>query len=352
MQPRTILFVGILSLALGLVRPVLADALQQALRERYDSSQLVPSGRTTLASLKSVRVHETLTENLKQGGVTAGFAKTLVELRLRRNGVPVQDGPAATEREGFECPHLSIVVSGVQHESGISAVEVELILWQPVDLLAAENPTFVLTRAWEDSLIGLASTFVVRDTCREAIEQLADRFSNDWLAAHNEKGASPPPTPAAEQSLPPDAVGLYAAGSRVWLAAFKQYGLGLVLSGQLAECGQAELSAAVEPNSQEVLTFMKSELSTMPNRPSGYICMKAEDMATLVGLASLHAFQQSYGGGIRTCKEYLPADYAERLVKRANVFLQKKQESRTQPAVEAPARGDPNETGRPSTPKP
>jgi hypothetical protein len=330
MKRWAILFLGAVSLAPNVVYRAEADELQQVLRERYKPLQMMRSMRPTLAPLTSIRVEELMSPDFSRYGIQEGFAKPLVELRLRRNGVPVHDEVPLSAPEPLQFGNLVISIEGFTgEEPGVTALDIHLVVWQPVNLLASEAPTFLLSPTWDESILVLAGEMRVQDGCRNALEQLADRFSNDWLAAHSDQSQK------AQQDSPaktPPGIELVKVGFQLYQKARMKPSVERMFSATLLGLGEKELGSAIEPNSSEVLRFMAVELSQMSGRPTGYVCVRAEDVMRGIGGFALITFWEGYAAGVGVHKKFLPADYTESVTKRAKELLRQKQESRTKPA--------------------
>lgn len=140
--------------------------------------------RRTLSGVPSVHVLvEELSDCLKQAGLSTATLQTDTELRLRAAGIRV-----ATEEESFSLPgspYLYVVVTGLQDSTitgrsfGYSAaVEVQFI--QEVRLERAKSIR-VTAPTWSLSEIVVGPT---PEIIRKTVRDLADRFSNAYLAVN------------------------------------------------------------------------------------------------------------------------------------------------------------------------
>jgi len=175
--------------------------LQLALRAKWVSgnARIIELGRDPLVFLSGIdRVRVIILPRLKEYGLREEAVKTSIELRLRRNGIKVYDTPDDPNGlKAFMISHpdsvfgmagLSLTIDSISlSKADVVAADVVLSQSQIVNLLSAEKPAFMTAMTWHaaDQVIGSREN-VIRG-CRESIDELVDKYCNDWLAAHTDK---------------------------------------------------------------------------------------------------------------------------------------------------------------------
>jgi len=172
--------------------------LQSALRFKLFSAGCSLPGRETLVSLTGIDRVRAILPGLKEYGLTEEVVKTSIELKLRRNGIKLYDAPDDPNgiRE-FMLSHpdsvfcmagLSLTIEKISlSKRDVVAASVDLSQSQTVALLSAERPTFVIVNTWHASQLLIGSGDNLTRGCREAIDELVDKYCNDWLATHTDK---------------------------------------------------------------------------------------------------------------------------------------------------------------------
>jgi hypothetical protein len=142
------------------------------------------NAREVMRGLGPIRVIvEELKQWISESAITEDMVRTTVELRLRRNGVPVVDDDSASI--------LDVQMTGVREErSSMSAIYVSLSLVEWV-VLDRDRLRTVAAQTWEHGGLDLS---VGKDPdTRNLLEKLVDEFSNHYLAAN--AGSETRPTP-------------------------------------------------------------------------------------------------------------------------------------------------------------
>ena len=131
--------------------------------------------RDSLAGIGSVRVIiQPLSENGKAIGLREDGLKALVELQLRRNGVPVTELPDSS--------FLYVNVLVLDRDTPIVST-ISVALRQRVIRLANRRSQFATT--WEAAITARRSSADrTRDFIRDTISEEVDVFSNDYLAVN------------------------------------------------------------------------------------------------------------------------------------------------------------------------
>jgi hypothetical protein len=175
-------------------------ALQLALRAKFGgNARLIVPGRESLVFLSAIdRVRVNISPRLEEYGLTEETVKTSIELRLRRNGIKLYDEPDDPNGlKAFMISHpdshffmagLSLTIDSISlSKADVVAANVEMWQSQIVNLLSAERPTFMTAMTWHEGQQVIGSRENVIRGCRESIDELVDKYCNDWLAAHTDK---------------------------------------------------------------------------------------------------------------------------------------------------------------------
>jgi hypothetical protein len=137
----------------------------------------IPRQRNALTGIRGVKVLILTTDSeLKVADLTRDVLNTDVELRLRKDGVPVLEG--AEWPKGYQKAVIVVRLVTAKHDDEI-AITVIVQLWRVVE----SDPTMYIS-TWENIGVGLMSVSVVRANIRERIGDHIDRFANDYLAAN------------------------------------------------------------------------------------------------------------------------------------------------------------------------
>lgn len=182
-----------------------------ALRYRWAEVQkhevLVP-GRESLRSLSAIKgVWVSVSPDVADCGLSPQAVKTLVELQLRRNGVEFHDMPAdpnefsrwiksnteqykkwiqAHPGEMFNMDSLSVSIESISFaQTDIVAASVTVWQSQLVNLLSASTPTTMIATTWDQSQHVLGQRSDMASGCRDAINEMLEKYCNDWLATHS-----------------------------------------------------------------------------------------------------------------------------------------------------------------------
>jgi hypothetical protein len=145
-----------------------ADDLHQTMERR------TLTGRPVVA----VEVVNLDAPELASAGVTVNQIKTDVELRLRKNGVPVGDHVVGG-------PFLEVDVTAVvprDEQVQVSAVSIRLSYLQPVTIVRTTEETLATT--WQTggtALLGRRKLSAIRNYLSDYVDQ----FANDYLAANS-----------------------------------------------------------------------------------------------------------------------------------------------------------------------
>lgn len=174
--------------------------LQLALRAKScDNSRIIELGREPLAFLHAIdRVRVIISPRLKEYGLTEEAVKTSIELRLRRNDIKLYDEPDDPNGlKAFMISHpdslffmagLYLTIDSISlSKADVVAANVVLSQSQRLNLLSAERPTFMTADTWRAAEQVIGSRENVIRGCRESIDELVDKYCNDWLAAHTDK---------------------------------------------------------------------------------------------------------------------------------------------------------------------
>ncbi len=132
------------------------------------------SERETLRGLGPIRVVvEELCSDAERDGLTQRMLQTAVELRLRQNGIPLEEDVAL--------PYLYVNVSALEDDE-LYAFAVLVVLKQRASL---SNGLTVYAATWNTGRIGIG--MVGRDNLRnvrESVLEKVNEFSNDYLAVN------------------------------------------------------------------------------------------------------------------------------------------------------------------------
>jgi hypothetical protein len=174
--------------------------LQLALRAKFcGNARIMELGREPLVFLNAInRVRVIISPRLKEYGLTEEAVKTSIELRLRRNGIKLYDEPDDPNGwKAFMISHpdsvffmagLSLTIDSISlSKADVVSANVTLSQSQMMNLLSAERPTFITTYTWQEGQQVIGSRENVIRGCRESIDELVDKYCNDWLAAHTDK---------------------------------------------------------------------------------------------------------------------------------------------------------------------
>lgn len=127
-------------------------------------------------TLRGIGPIDVLVENMdledEQDGLTKQMLQTAVELRLRQNGIPIDENAS---------PYLNVNVNAMKHDTGLYALCIQVSLKQPVRLVTG----LVTTRAttWDVGTVGIGGANNLRQA-RDAVLDYIDQFSNDYLAVN------------------------------------------------------------------------------------------------------------------------------------------------------------------------
>ncbi len=132
--------------------------------------------RDNLTGIGSIIVVvETIGSDAERDGLRRTMVQTAVELRLRRNGIPVADAAPSA---------LFVAVNTLRHSELDGAyafcVKVRLVTAVQVE---ATGRTVVGATIWSVNAVGLVGTSNAR-TLRDSVLELVDQFSNDYLAVN------------------------------------------------------------------------------------------------------------------------------------------------------------------------
>jgi hypothetical protein len=141
---------------------------------------------------------------LQSDGVQSEQIMTDIQLRLRQAGVRVVDQEIG--------PHLYVSIDAVKSGNGIYAYEVIARFTTLVvrasdfsELLSVSAPvppelppisraavwrlrnSAVIATVWDQSIVGIAGAVRIRETIRDSVRDVVDRFLNDWLAVNPRK---------------------------------------------------------------------------------------------------------------------------------------------------------------------
>jgi hypothetical protein len=132
--------------------------------------------RKTLRGVGPFRVLvEGFHEHATQNGLSQDAIKAAVELRLRKNGIRLDD----TKLQPYLYVNINVVASPDK-----AAYNASLSFKQSVTIVATGERCVAET--WGCASCGFCSPSAVRGKALDAINELVDEFSNDYLAA-NEK---------------------------------------------------------------------------------------------------------------------------------------------------------------------
>ncbi len=131
--------------------------------------------RDNLTGIGPIRVViEDLRPDIEVEGLTRTMLQTAVELRLRRNGVPLADSVSL---------FLYVRVNaGRRQGSGMFAYSTDVQLNTPVEIIATGRTANTAT-IWSHSEVGTVGADKVRQI-RDSLLDYVDRFSNDYLAVN------------------------------------------------------------------------------------------------------------------------------------------------------------------------
>ncbi len=186
------------------LRAIDGRVLQLALRTKCGDEEHVQAERETLVFLAGIdKVFVSIADPLEEYGLTEDVVKTTIELRLRRNGVKLYDAPAdPNEYREFMLKHpasmfrmfgLSLCIDTISLDEGnVTAAHLTLSQSQFVNLLSAYEPTFIMATTWRAGSQVIGGPESVARRCRETIDDLVDKYCNDWLAAHGDKETHKP----------------------------------------------------------------------------------------------------------------------------------------------------------------
>jgi hypothetical protein len=137
--------------------------------------------RESLAGLRTVGVMiEELAPEAEQGGLTSNLLQTDVEVRLRKAGLRVAEGPERLQAPAFVYVNVN---TAKWPRPKVYAVSVSVQLMEPVSLV--RNPARRrLAATWDNGAVGLAHASDFAATVRAKVGDLVDRFLNDYLAAN------------------------------------------------------------------------------------------------------------------------------------------------------------------------
>jgi len=130
----------------------------------------------SLHGLKSVEVLvEDLNEDARRVGLDDDRLKTIVELQLRKAGIPVEDSASAVL-------YLNVNIAAIFEVDAFSYA-VNLQLNQGARLIR-NTEIFVFAPTWHDALFGIAINKSPIQNVKECCRELADEFINDYLEAN------------------------------------------------------------------------------------------------------------------------------------------------------------------------
>lgn len=174
--------------------------LQLALRAKLaGNARIIELAREPLVFLRGIDgVRVIISPQLKEYGLTEEAVKTSIDLRLRRNGIKLYDTPDdPNSRKAFMISHpdsvffmagLLLTIDSISlSKTNIVAASVDLSQSQIMNLLSAENPTFVVPQTWHAGEQVIGSRENIARGCRESTDDLVDKYCNDWLATHTDQ---------------------------------------------------------------------------------------------------------------------------------------------------------------------
>lgn len=137
------------------------------------------SEEEALKGLGPIRVVvETVHPDAERDGLKQIQLKTDVELRLRREGVPVIS--ESDPRPGL--PYLYVRVSTIKSDNGLYAYSIDVSLRRIV-VLNCVTRKIMIAQTWEEGNIGLIGALNLKNV-RQTVGDYVDRFINAYLAAN------------------------------------------------------------------------------------------------------------------------------------------------------------------------
>lgn len=135
--------------------------------------------RKPLVGLKSFRVIiEDLDRDAISDGLTLQQLRTDAELRLRKAGITVKD-------EGGDAPYLYINLNAMKGEDGLYAYSIVVQVNRLV-MVKCPPEDFFYAVVWDKNAVGTVGALKIRQV-RDHINDVVDRFINDYLAANPKK---------------------------------------------------------------------------------------------------------------------------------------------------------------------
>jgi hypothetical protein len=147
--------------------------------------------RATLRGVASVGVAiAKVPDDVQTGGLTQQRSQTVIELQLRKAGVPIVDVDPTRRGLGI----VYVTVDSYELRDGVLAVAMEMQFLQQVRLVR-DNSTTVLATTWRGPMyLGIVSKRST-ESLTDKLAAMADEFANDFLAENSpEKRSSNPST--------------------------------------------------------------------------------------------------------------------------------------------------------------
>jgi hypothetical protein len=134
----------------------------------------------SLTGAEAIQLPVWVGENVAKAGLTAAAVKTAVELKLRRNGVPIREEDASTPIPVNQRMGLFVMIYANKVSGSMYAYTVQFNLMQRVKL--ERDPAIeVSASTWSwIAASGMGDKAEIRDT----IDEGAEKFANDWLKVH------------------------------------------------------------------------------------------------------------------------------------------------------------------------
>lgn len=168
--------------------------------------------KDTLAGIRIIKVLvEGLDTETEAGGLRKNQIQTDAELRLRRAGIKVEDKPLL--------PYLYINLNTLKHKSlPMFSYSIQVDFNQEV-ILERDKSISAYASTWHKGSIGTVGELNLQQI-RGAINDVVDKFINDYLAANSSsvvRDVPPPPPPPSSktsQDNTPNFVARYVGGNR------------------------------------------------------------------------------------------------------------------------------------------
>ena len=173
------------SAAMASPKPVHAQALmpgtpKMPVPEIINAASPSVSLNKPLTGLKGVWVCvEDISSDAKKDGLDASQIKVEIELRLRRSGITVYDDPLSVENDSVAT--LDANISTLKTDYGLYGYTLSLNLTEAARLVRT-TPCYANATTWTTGYFGIVGADKMAPKLRQAIDDEADEFANDYLA--------------------------------------------------------------------------------------------------------------------------------------------------------------------------